>query len=59
MAERMRSVGGALSVQSEVNRGTRIEASIPLPAQAQANSKTFTMTGRSEHDSRVSASAND
>jgi PAS domain S-box-containing protein len=30
MAERMRSVGGALSVQSEVNRGTHIEASIPL-----------------------------
>jgi len=47
MAERMRSVGGALSVQSEVNRGTRIEASVPLSPQAQANSKTFTMGGRS------------
>jgi PAS domain S-box-containing protein len=46
MAERVRSVGGALSVQSEVNRGTHIEASIPLPPQAQSNSKTFTMSGR-------------
>jgi len=34
MAERVRSVGGALSVQSEVNRGTRIEASVPLPPHA-------------------------
>ena len=47
MAERVRSVGGALSVQSEVNRGTHIEASIPLPPHAQAKSKTFTMGGRS------------
>ena len=31
MAERVRSLGGALSVQSEVNRGTHIEASIPMP----------------------------
>jgi len=31
MAERVRSVGGDLSVQSAVNRGTRIEASVPLP----------------------------
>jgi len=53
MAERMRSVGGALSVQSEVNRGTHIEASVPIPPRAPANSKTFTMSGRSEHDSRV------
>ena len=34
MAERVRSMGGALSVQSEVNRGTRIEASIPLPTES-------------------------
>jgi PAS domain S-box-containing protein len=34
MAERVRSVGGAFSVQSEVNRGTRIEASIPLPTES-------------------------
>jgi len=40
MAERVRSVGGTLSVQSEVNRGTRIEASIPLPQHTQATSKT-------------------
>jgi len=53
MAERMRSVGGALSVQSEVNRGTHIEASVPIPPRAPANSKTFTRSGRSEHDSRV------
>jgi signal transduction histidine kinase len=32
MAERARSVGGELSVRSEVDRGTRIEVSIPLPA---------------------------
>src|SRR5262245_60024751 len=31
MAERVRSMGGTLSVQSEVNRGTHIEASIPMP----------------------------
>ena len=42
MAERVRSVGGALSVQSEVNRGTRIEASIPLPQHTQATSKADT-----------------
>jgi signal transduction histidine kinase len=48
MAERVRSVGGALSVQSEVNRGTHIEASIPMPPHAQANSKTFTISGRSD-----------
>ncbi len=30
MAERARSVGGQLSVQSAVNQGTRIEVSIPL-----------------------------
>jgi PAS domain S-box-containing protein len=47
MAERLRSVGGALSVQSEVNRGTHVEASIPMPPHAQANSKTSTMGGRS------------
>ena len=47
MAERVRSVGGALSVQSEVNRGTRIEASVPLPPHAPAKSKTLTMGGRS------------
>jgi PAS domain S-box-containing protein len=42
MAERLRSVGGALSVQSEVNRGTHIEASIPMPPHAQANSVATT-----------------
>jgi signal transduction histidine kinase len=47
MAERLRSVGGALTVQSEVNRGTHIEASIPMPLRAHANSKTSTMSGRS------------
>jgi PAS domain S-box-containing protein len=31
MAERVRSVGGELSVQSAINGGTRVEASIPLP----------------------------
>jgi signal transduction histidine kinase len=30
MAERARSVGGQLSVQSTVNQGTRIEVSIPV-----------------------------
>ena len=34
MAERVRSVGGVLSVRSEVDRGTRIEASIPLPTES-------------------------
>src|SRR5262245_23347053 len=31
MAERVHSVGGELSVQSALNRGTHIEASVPLP----------------------------
>ena len=31
MAERVRSIGGELSVQSDVNRGTRVEVSVPLP----------------------------
>jgi len=31
MAERVRSLGGAFSVQSAINRGTHIEASIPVP----------------------------
>jgi PAS domain S-box-containing protein len=31
MAERVRSMGGTLSIQSEVDRGTRIEVSIPIP----------------------------
>jgi signal transduction histidine kinase len=30
MAERVRSVGGELSIQSDINRGTRVEASVPL-----------------------------
>jgi len=34
MAERVRSVGGELSVRSEVDHGTRIEASIPLSPRA-------------------------
>jgi two-component system, NarL family, sensor kinase len=38
MAERVRSVGGLLSVSSEIDRGTRIEVSIPLPARAGAES---------------------
>jgi len=31
MAERARSVGGQLSIRSEIQRGTRIEVSIPIP----------------------------
>jgi two-component system, NarL family, sensor kinase len=34
MAERARSVGGELSVQSAVNQGTRVEVSVPLVASS-------------------------
>ena len=34
MAERVRSVGGELFVRSDVDRGTSIEASVPLPARS-------------------------
>ena len=34
MAERARSVGGHISIQAEVDQGTRIEISIPLPRPA-------------------------
>jgi signal transduction histidine kinase len=38
MAERVRSVGGELSIRSEANRGTRIEALVPLTKRANPNS---------------------
>jgi two-component system NarL family sensor kinase len=34
MAERVRSVGGELFVRSDVDRGTSIEASVPLPGRS-------------------------
>ena len=52
MRERLRSVGGTLLVASERMKGTRIDASVPLPAQAPAISTTAAVrkqipTGRS------------
>ena len=34
MSERMRLVGGNLKIDSQPGKGTRIQASVPLPAQA-------------------------
>jgi signal transduction histidine kinase len=36
MRERLRSLGGTLEIASERMKGTRIDASVPLPAQAPA-----------------------
>ena len=36
MRERLRSLGGTLEIASERMKGTRIDVSVPLPAQAPA-----------------------
>jgi chemotaxis protein histidine kinase CheA len=38
MAERIGSIGGSWSVTSEIDRGTRIEASVPLAPAPLMNS---------------------